>query len=1318
MATALQFPTPLEFSFVAAEWPSWLRRFERFRIVSELNSKAEVVQINTLIYSMGDKAEELLDSLKLTEEEYKSYKLVSAKITAFFIPKTNVIFERSKFNQRAQKVGESAESFISELHFLASKCSYGTLKDELVRDRIVVGILDSKLSEVLQLDENLTLEKSVSKVMQAELIKGQQITVRQETNKEIAQVQKGKKQNFQTKQQYHRTEGLSTDPCNRCGNKNHFNNVCPAKNVKCNKCSKIGHFAKWCLSAQSFKQNNNRPGKPSPASRYDNSKVRNVDSLFLGGVQVDDCDPWVVEVSVGLVSSPIAFLVDSGADITCINENQYNSTMGKLVPVNKLITGPSGSSLEVIGKTNVELSFKSNSCFSDIYVVRNLSRALLGRPTLEPLNIVQRLASVSSSNPWVCKYPNVFQGLGKMPGIYKIKLLEDAEPYSVCTPRRVAIPLLTKVKNELTKMVNMDTIVPITDPTDWCAPMVVVPKENGDVRITCDFSKLNQAVRREKFEMPSVEDTLSQLSGAKIFSKLDANSGFYQCVLDEESAPLTTFITPFGRYMFNRIPMGITSAPEIYSRQMAQVLQGLKGVKNLMDDICIFGATQAEHDANLTAVLNRLQSSGVTLNLSKCNISVNSLSYLGYIVDANGVHADPTKVESIVKFPTPSSVTEVRRLLGMVNQLAKFLPMVADVSKPIRSLLNKDSSWYWGPPQVEAFQRIKKLLTSTEVLAHYDRDSPTRVCADSSSYGLGAVLLQKVEGNWRPVSYASRSLIDAETRYATIEKEALAICWACEKFCQYLIGLHFEILTDHKPLTSLLQHKRVDELPIRIQRFRIRLFRYSYVVNYVKGSEQLVADALSRGPVLRHVQKDLNLCMIVEEFATSSLQVLPISKVKLSLIVEKQLEDENLALVRKYVLDGWPVHVPSVLKSFKSVSSELTIVDNVLLKNARIVVPLSLRKNIIDCIHEGHQGIVKCLERARTTVWWHHMTSEVKDKVASCGVCNRQLKNRAEPLMPREFPSRPWEKIATDLFHFQNKNYLLVVDFYSRWIELVHLSSTTSIQVINSLKSIFARYGIPDSVLSDGGPQYTSLSFKQFSDSYGFTHIRSSPYFPQSNGEAERAVQTVKSLLRKADSSGQDPYLALLSYRTTPLRNGYSPSQLLMNRSLQSRLPAMPKHLEPSIPDPVNLQISEQEIRFKSKQYFDKHHGTRELPKLQSGQQVHIRREKRDYTVVRKHEAPRSYIVRDDRGRCHRRNRREMVTVSFPNDREEYHSAESESSADFKSVCSETPEEIESEVVNDEPPIATQEATAPPPDEEPRRSSRSTKGKLPLRYRD
>ncbi|XP_062399854.1 uncharacterized protein K02A2.6-like [Sardina pilchardus] len=842
-------------------------------------------------------------------------------------------------------------------------------------------------------------------------------------------------------------------------------------------------------------------------------------------------------------------------------------------------------------------------------------------------------------------YPKLCEGLGLVQKPYTINLKPDAKPFSLKVPRRVPLPLMGKVKQELERMEKLGVISRVEAPTEWCCGMVVAPKKNKDeVRICVDMTPLNQSVCREKFILPSVEHTLGMLTGARYFSKLDANMGFWQIPLAKESARYTTFITPFGRYHFNRLPFGISSAPEHFQNRMtSEVTAGLDGVVCHVDDILIWGATMEQHDARVHAVLERAEKAGVTLNMSKCEFGRQEVKFLGHIISADGVKPDPEKTKAVQDMREPTNISELRSFLGMVNQLGKFIPNLSEKDKPLRELLSKKNMWCWGHDQQRAFCSLKLELTSAPVLQLYDPSSPLKISADASSYGLGAVLLQKKAEMWLPVAYASRSLTDTEQRYAQLEKEALALTWACERFSDFILGLHFELETDHKPLVSLLGGQALDALPPRIQRFRMRLMRYSYSIFHTPGKSLTSADTLSRAPLKNAVTRsDNDLMEDTNIYVESLLENLPTSDRYLTQLREQLQDDSVCAQVMRYCVDGWPDRnqLQGPVKHYWHERAALSIHNGLLLRGSRLVIPADMRNDVLDRVHEGHQGVVKCRERASQTVWWPGLSSQIRELVLNCRECIKERVNPKEPLMPTKLPDRPWQKLGADLFMLREKTYLLVVDYFSRYIEIAQLSPTRSVDVIVHLKSMFARHGIPETFISDNGPQFSGHEMKAFATDYCFEHLTSSPKYPQSNGEAERAVQTVKNLLKKAS----DPYRALLAYRATPLSNGYSPAELLMGRRLRTTLPILPERLQPALPDLHGLQQTEREKRWAGATCFNSRHRARDLGKLSPGDNVWISDAAEQGKVTSVHSSPRSYHVMGPQGTL-RRNRCHLIPM-------------------------------------------------------------------------
>ena len=737
-----------------------------------------------------------------------------------------------------------------------------------------------------------------------------------------------------------------------------------------------------------------------------------------------------------------------------------------------------------------------------------------------------------------------------------------------------------------------------------------------------------------------MEHLLASIQGARVFSKLDANSGFHQIPLEETSQLLTTFITPLGRYCYRRLPFGISSAPEYFQKRMLEVLDGLEGVICMMDDVLIFGSTQEEHDSRLLSSLKRIKESGITLNGAKCEFCKTCISFCGYVIDQAGIHPDPSKVEALVRMPACQNVSDVRRFLGMANQLGRFTPNLAALSQPLRDLLVKKNDWIWGAAQQDAFDRIKAELSGPSVLALYNPNYETCVSADASSFGLGAVLCQKQpSGEWRPVAYHSRAMSPTEQRYSQLEKEALATTWACERLSHYLLGLTFLVETDHKPLVPLLSTKSLDDLPPRVLRFRLRLMRYSFTIHHVPGKDLITADALSRAPVSTCSPGDQALQAEVSAFVAATSDNLPASDQRLAEFRACQADDEVCHTLLEYCARGWPdLHqVPEPLKPYWPNRGDFSVdLDGLLLCGQRIVVPTALQQEVLEQLHTGHQGITKCRQRAKQAVWWPGLSKQIAEFVHSCPTCARSQVQPAEPLLPTALPEVPWQKVAADFFEFRSCTYLLVVDYYSRFIELALMSTTTTSQTVRHFRSMFARHGFPDELITDNGPQFASQEFADFVQECNIKHTTSSPLFPQANGMAERAVQTVKRLLH----SSSDPYAALLAYRTTPLENGYSPAQLLFSRQLRTTLPISQEQRRPKVPDATRVKQCEQHQKQRQQANFNSRHRARSLQPLPVGCSVYLP-DRQEEGRVTSQPACRSYVVATPSGEF-RRNRRHI----------------------------------------------------------------------------
>jgi hypothetical protein len=584
-----------------------------------------------------------------------------------------------------------------------------------------------------------------------------------------------------------------------------------------------------------------------------------------------------------------------------------------------------------------------------------------------------------------CKvFPKLFAGLGVMPDVFKIELKAGLEPYRLCAPRPIAAGLREQAKAELDRMLELNVIQPVEQPTDWCSGLTIAPKPNGKIRMCIDLTRLNAGVKRELYPLPKVSDTLSRLAKGRVFSKIDANSGFWQVILEPESRLLTTFITPWGRFCFNRMPFGISSAPEFYQRSMEKILHGLEGVVCMIDDVLVYGANADEHWLRLRKVLERIAASGMTLKKEKCEFGLPEVKFLGHVVSSEGVKLDPDKVKAICGMSPPTNKTEARRLMGMVNYLNKFGKNLAELSVPIYKITGARSEWFWGPDQQDAFGKIKLALSNAPILCAFDVNSRHRVSSDASKNAIGAVLLQvNSKGDWQPVEYASRKMTDAECRYAMIEKEALGIAWACEKFDYYLVGRKFEVETDHKPLISLLGEKDLSQLPVRVQRFKMRLMRYDFSIFHTPGKDMHIADCLSRPTDCAVMDGDIKKCSVVESFTACLVESMS-RHFHDEELVKAVLEDQICQDLLKYIDEGWPDNISDFSKEFKALykaKERLTTYGCVIMYDSRLYIPAKLRSKYLERCHDGHQGVAKCRRRAQQLFWWPGCSGDIAEYV-------------------------------------------------------------------------------------------------------------------------------------------------------------------------------------------------------------------------------------------------------------------------------------------------------------------------------------------------
>ena len=826
------------------------------------------------------------------------------------------------------------------------------------------------------------------------------------------------------------------------------------------------------------------------------------------------------------------------------------------------------------------------------------------------------------------KYPQIFDGVGTFGKPYKIRLREGYSPV-VFPVRYVPYAKKAAMKAELDRMESLGVISKVDVPTEFVNSLVLTPKDNGELRCCLDPRGLNKFIERERYHIKTREEIFAELEGATVFTQLDLRSAFWQIPLEEDSKLLTAFGTAWGRYVYNVLAFGLASASEICQKNVQEeLIQALTALAH-QDNILLFGKGVEHHDKRLHEFLEQFKTTGATLNLDKCEFRVSRTVFLGEILTSKGIEPDPEKLQAIRDIKPPKNVDELQIILGLVNFFSKFIPNLAEKTQAMRTLLRKNVEWSWDANQLKELNSIKVALSTPPVLSLFDPAKPHKVSSDSSKGGIGSVLLQ-LEGNeWHPIAYASKSMTVAELDYIQIEKEALALTFGILRFESYLYGLHFQVETDNRPLANIFE-RGLTHAPHRIQALMLKLQKFDFTVQWVSRKFIKAADALSK---ISH--KALQKGMAIDAHVDSIINNMPVSEKVWRDLKNNTEQDPLLQKVIDALRNG-----DKLPGKFNDAILEMSVIDGVLFKDKRIVIPSSMQKDMLARIHEGHLGISKCKKRARQSLYWPGMSKAIVDLIKGCDLCMKyQYKNPPQPLT-QEHQYKPWHKVATDLFTLGGKEYLLVIDYFSNYPEVMQIKSKNAKAVISGLKAIFSRHGIPVALTSDNVP-FTSHEFVEFADHYGFDYSPISPHHSKSNGKAEKGVQIVKRLLKKCFEKGEDPNLAVLNYRNTPMDCGRSPAQLLMNRDLKTRLPTA--HLQQKS---LDSEVVDKVRKARASQKYNHDKSTRILRPFEQGQVVRIYslRDKHysQKGVIMKAHSHNSYNVMTEAGRILRRNREHL----------------------------------------------------------------------------
>ena len=1273
----IPFPRLKLTSDLKGSWQRFKQLWDSYEILTGMDKKSETDKgrVAMFITAIGDDALEIHNHLPYKSPDEKGN---ISKILEYWSQhcegKTNVIYERYQFNNCVQGSDDSFDAFLMKLRALAVTCEFGALSDDFIRDRIVCGVKNNTLRKQMLQKPNLKLDDAVSLCKAAEATLHQSEAMQQPSSSELNAVRES-----QPKPKF-------LNMCRFCS-QSHENDKykCPALNRTCKVCGKLNHFAnsKVCKGKQKYSSQSKRRHAKKSSKKYSKHAANAVQSSASDS-DTDTCSDYealTVEEEISNVhscaSSPqkqtkimsdfiigsnvVKTQVDCGASCNVLPKKNVPKGV-KIKPCKTYLSLYDKSCrVKVIGTCRVPIKNKKNGrkYMVKFKVIDQSFTPLIGKRDAERMELItvnyHNIANtVHMDNAFASKelikqeYHEVFNGHGKMPGKIHLETDDTVAPV-VMPPRKVPLAVKPKLKTELERLTELNVIEPVTGPTDWVSALVCVEKPNGKLRVCIDPQPLNVALKRVHYPLPVIEDILPELKDVKVFSKADLKEGFLQCELDEESAKLTTFQTPWGRYCWKRLPFGVSPAPELFQQVLDQNLEGLPGIFIIADDILITGkgatveeATQ-DHDANLAKLLARCRDKNITLNYDKFDLRCDEIAFMGHKLTADGLKPDPRKVDAITEMPRPTNVAEVQRFMGMVQYLTKFIPNLSTVSAPIRKLTHKDELFIWTEQQDTAFTKIKELVAVSPVLSYFDPNEPLEAQGDASERGLGFVLLQQ----GKPVSFKSRALTDAETRYSQIEKELLAQVFGLEKNNQITYGRHVILWTDHKPLVTIAK-KPLARAPKRLQNLLLRLLHYDVEIRYMPGKDLILADTLSRAYPSNVEQQDNDKDLDTIHVTSDHLHV---TEKTLSELQTATAQDHTLTKVIQYVQHGWPEKYQQCepdVKPYFLIRDELAYQDNIIVKGQRCVIPQFMRPQIRKKLHAAHTGIQSTLRYARETAYWPNMNAELTDMISKCDTCNSFLHNQPkEPMIKHDIPDRPWEKIGCDILTLDGEDFLVTVDYFSDYFEIDKLQGKKdAAAIIRLLKKYFACHGIPNVMVTDNGPPFNSQTFTNFAAEYAFKHTTSSPTYPQSNGKAENAVKIAKRLLKKTKKAKGDIYLNLLIWRNTPSDGlNSSPAQRMFGRRTKTNMPTVTSLLKPKLIE--NIKVKKEESKNKQSKYYNR--GAKELSELERGDIVRIKPQSgkvwEKAKVIAKVDV-RSYTVKTEDGRIYRRNRRHLKKTS------------------------------------------------------------------------
>ena len=807
-----------------------------------------------------------------------------------FKPKKLEIAETYRFHQCVQHSDETISVYSARLRRMAATCNFGENLSRALRDQFVSGIRsaetrkkllgrDQAFDDVVKLalaDEAAAKETSELAAHNVNSVRASSVPIqRKSVSKPIAKGRRGDLNataSKNTRLPSHRPTGYI---CFSCGGNGHKRSDCRFRDATCHVCSRKGHTASVCHSrvSRGTVHNVDVDQRDDIAENVESEVPNPLFTINATEQSTQPAEPVYYSSETGslkvclmIEGHKVSFQLDTGCAMSIVPKKFYDDYLSHLpLQMSSVVLETyTKEVLRPLGMVEVNVVYEGVAYKLPLLVTESGACPLFGRNwlTVIKLNWPLLLANVhhvSSSDVTACSKESLNELLSRHDKLFDSSEVGcyTGDPVELTVrqmptfhkARPVPYALQEKVANTLKSMEENDIIERVSI-APCAAPIVVVGKKDSDkVRICGDFSvTYNSCADLVRYPLPRIEDLHTAMRGCKVFSCIDIRDAYHNCRISEDSQKYLTINTHIGLFAFKRLPNGVHSGPAIFQRIMDTVLSGIQKVICRLDDILCGGIDDQDNLKTLSCVLERLQNAGFKLNKGKCKFLQSSLTYLGHVIDAEGLHPTDDKLEAIRDAPAPKNVTALKAYLGLLMFYSRFLPNHAIILAPLNNLLKANVKWQWTQKENDAFEASKRLLCESQTLVHYDSDKPIFLSCDASQYGAGTVLSHKIDGCYRPVAFASCTFSKSQLNYSQIEKEAFSIVFGLKRFHQFLAGRSFTIITDHRPLLSLFAPDKPAPVhtAARLQRWSLILSSYKYSLQFRKTSEHLDADCMSR----------------------------------------------------------------------------------------------------------------------------------------------------------------------------------------------------------------------------------------------------------------------------------------------------------------------------------------------------------------------------------------------------------------------------------------------------------------------------------------